>query len=93
MKTTMIDNIDLLPHFVAVVSLLAAFIVLLVKKWRIAEWFQVHGEKFSSQLFSCDLCMSFWASMAVCLLLLLICDYDGLLILPALTTPITRMLV
>lgn len=93
MKTTMIDEIELLPHLIAVVSLLAAFIVLLVKKWRIAEWFQVHGDKFSSQLFSCDLCMSFWASMAVCGFLLLVCDYDGLLILPALTTPITRMLV
>lgn len=93
MKTTMIDNIELLPHLIAVVSLLAAFIVLLVKKWRIAEWFQVHGDKFSSQLFSCDLCMSFWANMAVCGMLLLVYDYDGLLILPALTTPITRMLV
>ena len=93
MGKTMIENIDLLPHLLAVVSLLAAFIVLLVKKWRIAEWFQVHGDRFSSQLFSCDLCMSFWASMAVCLLLMLVTDFDALLLLPALTTPITRMLV
>ena len=75
------------------VSLAAAFMVLLVKKWGWAEWMQVHGDRFLSQLFSCDLCMSFWAGMV--LSLTAACFYDDirLLLLPVFTTPITRMLV
>ena len=75
------------------VALLAAMMVLLVKKWGIAEWIQIHGDKFLSKLFSCDLCMSFWAAM--CFSVVLCCVYDdaGWLLLPFLTTPVTRMLV
>ena len=29
---------------VAVVSLVSAFIILLLKKWGVAEWMQVHGD-------------------------------------------------
>lgn len=93
MRKTIMENIDLLPHVIVVVSLLAAFIVLLVKKWGIAEWFQVHGGKFSSRLFSCDLCMSFWASVSVCIVLVLLTGWDAIMLLPVLTTPLTRMLV
>ena len=42
------------------IALAAAFVVLLVKKWGIAEWMQIHGDSFTSKLFGCDLCMSFW---------------------------------
>lgn len=75
------------------VALLAAFIVLLVKKWGWAEWMQVHGDKYSSQLFSCDLCMSFWAAMMVSFAF--VCWYDDpiYILLPIFTTPVTRMLV
>ena len=75
------------------VALLAAMMVLLVKKWGIAEWIQIHGDKFLSKLFSCDLCMSFWAAM--CFAIVLCCYHDSVewLLLPFLTTPITRMLV
>ena len=75
------------------VALLAAFIVLLVKKWGWAEWMQVHGDKYSSQLFSCDLCMSFWAAMFISFAF--VCWYDDpiYILLPIFTTPVTRMLV
>jgi hypothetical protein len=44
-------------------------------------------------MFSCDLCMSFWAAM--CFAIVLCCYHDSVewLLLPFLTTPITRMLV
>ena len=75
------------------VALMAAFVVLLVKKWGWAEWMQVHGDKYLSQLFSCDLCMSFWSAMLICLCLAGWFDDIQFLFMPMFTTPITRMLV
>ena len=75
------------------VALLAAMMVLLVKKWGIAEWIQIHGDNFLSKLFSCDLCMSFWAAMCFAVVLCCVFDDAGWLLLPFLTTPVTRMLV
>lgn len=75
------------------VALLAAFIVLLVKKWGLAEWMQVHGDKFMSQLFSCDLCMSFWAAMLLSAFLAGYTDDVLMFVIPFFTTPVTRMLV
>lgn len=80
-------------EIIILVALVAAFAVLLVKKWGIAEYIQIHGDKFLSKLFSCDLCMSFWASMLICLFLCCIYDDVHLLLVPMFTTPITRMLV
>ena len=75
------------------VACAAAFVVLLVKKWGIAEWMQVHGDKISSQLFSCDLCMSFWASVMISFALLCMTEDLTVLLVPIFTTPITRMMV
>lgn len=78
---------------IILVALAAAFVVLLVKKWGIAEWVQVHGDKFLSRLFSCDLCMSFWAGVIICCGL--VCWYDDCwyLLIPMFSTPLTRMMV
>jgi len=86
-------NLGFILEIGAFVALLAAMMVLLVKKWGVAEWIQIHGDKFLSELFSCDLCMSFWAAM--CFAVVLCCVYDdaGWLLLPFLTTSVTRMLV
>lgn len=75
------------------VSLAASFVVLLVKKWGVAEWYQVHGDRFTSQLFSCDLCMSFWACVLVTFAAFFFIDAWWLLTVPVFSTPITRMLV
>ena len=80
-------------EMIALVALMAAFIVLLVKKWGIAEWMQIHGDKYLSKLFSCDLCMSFWAAMCVCLVLMCWNNDNTLIFVPMFTTPISRMLV
>lgn len=80
-------------ELVVMVALLAAFIVLVVKKWGIAEWMQIHGDKYMSKLFSCDLCMSFWAAMILCLGMCCWDDEMFYLFVPIFTTPITRMLV
>ena len=78
---------------VIIVSLAAAFVVLLVKKWGIAEWFQIHGNSFTSRLFSCDLCMSFWASVVLTFLALCAgCEWWAVVV-PVFSTPLTRLMV
>lgn len=75
------------------VALLAAFVVLLIKKWGIAELIQIHGNDFLSKLFSCDLCMSFWAGVLVTMIVCLVSKEMGFILIPVMSTPITRMLV
>lgn len=78
---------------IIMVALMAAFAVLLMKKWGIAEYFQVHGNKFFSQLFSCDLCMSFWTCLVLSLALVIVYSDPWLIITAIPATPVTRMLV
>ena len=78
---------------IAIIALLAAFVVLLVKKWGWAEWMQVHGDKYLSQLFGCDFCMSFWSAVIICMLVACFTNNGTWMLLPWVTTPITRMLV
>ena len=80
-------------EIILMVACAAAFVVLLVKKWGIAEWMQVHGDRILSELFSCDLCMSFWASVMISFALLCMTEDLTVLLVPIFTTPITRMLV
>ena len=75
------------------IALGAAFVVLLIKKWGIAEWVQVHGNGFFSKLFSCDLCMSFWAAVVLSVITAIMVGDVWIISLPMFTTPITRMLV
>ena len=82
-----------ITYIVVFVALVAAFMVLLVKKWGIAEWMQVHGDRVISQLFSCDFCMSFWSAIVILAFLAGYTDDGWLLLLACCTTPITRMLV
>ena len=83
----------LLLVFSVEVALMAAFVVVLLKKWGIAEWMQVHGNGFVSQLFSCDFCMSWWASVIIATAGLLLFNDAAFLLAPVLATPIARYLV
>lgn len=84
---------SMMIELTAMVALVAAFVVLLTKKWGIDEWMQVHGDKFMSRLFSCDFCMSFWACVIASLVLYCWSDDPKMLTIPFFATPITRMLV
>ena len=75
------------------VALMTAFVVVLLKKWGIAEWMQVHGNGFVSQLFSCDFCMSWWASVIISAAGVLLFNEAAFLLAPVLATPIARYLV
>lgn len=87
----MTDMIEV--SMILIVALLASFVVLLVKKWGWAEWVQVHGNAFFSELFSCDLCMSFWAAVVICVIMAVVTADTRYILLPILTTPLTRMMV
>ena len=77
-----------------IVALVAAFVVVLLKKCGVAEYMQVHGDRFTSQLFSCDFCMSWWASVFVMLLSVsFVGDNAVYMLAPVLATPIARYLV
>lgn len=78
---------------VVLVALLAAFIVLLIKKWGIAEYVQVHGNKFFAQMFGCDLCLSWWVGLALTFVCACLLNNLGLLLLPMFTTPLTRYIL
>ena len=80
-------------EIILMVACAAAFVVLLVKKWGIAEWMQVHGDRILSELFSCDLCMSFWSSVLICFCMLCMTEDLTVMLIPIFSTPITRMLV
>ena len=78
---------------ILIVALLAAFIVLLVKKLGWAEWMQIHGDDFSAKLFSCDLCMSFWACMLTSIGLVMCTGHTEAIFIPLVATPVTRILL
>lgn len=78
---------------VVLVALLSAFCILLMKKWGVMEYMQVHGDKYISKMFSCGFCLSFWTASV--LFIGVACVYDNplLLLCGMFTAPITRMLV
>ena len=79
--------------FVVFVALVAAFCILLMKKWGAVDWLQVHGDRFLSRLFSCDFCLSFWVCTA--LWCAVACWYDEPLMVigGVFSCPLTRQLV
>ena len=75
-----------------IIALVAAFVVLLVRKWGIDEWMQVHGDRIMSQLFGCLFCMSFWACFIIMLAVVMVTDEWIYVLCPFAAAPITRMM-
>lgn len=79
---------------IVIVALLAAFIILVMGRTgfrnRVIEKTQ---NKFIADLFSCDLCLSFWTALAVGALFALVSLNIEYLFYPFLATPITRVLI
>lgn len=78
---------------VVLVSLLAAFILLLLNKLGAIEWLLIHGVDPFYKLASCNFCLSWW----VCLTLSIICAVCGsdlnLVCVAFFATPLTRVLI
>lgn len=75
---------------VVLVALMASFLVLLLTKWGVVEWLQVHGDELLSKMASCSFCLSFWACLIVTLTVVLGTDNALYMSVPFFATPITR---
>lgn len=76
-----------------IVALTAAFIILLLKKWGVVEWLQVHGSNLVSQMANCDFCLSWWTSLSVAIALALCIDDWRAVFVSLLATPICRKIL
>lgn len=57
--------------WVAMVALLATFMLLLSIKWGWREWLQVHAPNdFIYRLVCCDLCCCWWLCVAICIVII-----------------------
>lgn len=80
-------------YCIVIVALIAAFVLTLLRKWGVIEWVQVHGNEFFAKMFNCDFCLSFWAGVALAILLAFITGNPALLLVPFCSTMITRYLL
>ena len=79
--------------WIAVVALVAAFLLSLAVKWGWLEWLQVHAPNdLFSKLLNCKFCCSFWMSVAVSLTLCVATGQWVLMAVPVCSTIITREL-
>jgi hypothetical protein len=74
-------------------SLLASFIILLLKKFKVVDYIQIHGSKIISDLFSCDFCLSWWCSILVCGVFSITFGNYQYMFIPFFSTPITRLII
>lgn len=79
--------------YTVVVALVAAFLLTLLKKWGVVEYVQVHGNDFFVKMFNCGFCLSWWAGVALAILLAFITGNPALLLVPFCSTMITRYLL
>lgn len=75
------------------VSSLSAFLLNLLNKWNFIEWVQVHGNDFFAKMFSCWFCLSWWTNVIVCILIAIIMRDWRFLLLPLITTILTKKLL
>ena len=84
---------DRIWEFTLVVALVAAWVILLLNKWGVIEWLQVHGNVLVSKAASCVFCLSWWVCVAVSLVLFILTGDWSLVFAPVLATPITMKMV
>ena len=75
------------------IALAAAFVILLIGKLGIRDNIIAKAPKIISQLFDCDFCLSFWASLILAVILAIFFGEMNILFIPIISTPITRILI
>ena len=75
------------------IALAAAFIILLIGKLGIRDNIIAKSPKLISQLFDCDFCLSFWASLILAIIPAILFTGINILFIPIIATPITRILI
>lgn len=78
---------------VMIVSSISAFIILFIAKVGILEHMQMSKCKLLSKMAQCDFCLSFWVCVLVTAVMLVLFRDPYLIIVPIMSTPLTRVLV
>ena len=84
--------ITLLSALICIV-LAAAFAIMLIGKLGIRDSIIAKAPKLISQLFDCDFCLSFWTSLILAVILAIFFNEFSILLIPIVSTPITRILI
>lgn len=86
-------SMDDMFYMVLIVALLAAFVVLFLGKIGVFAFVQVNGNDFFSRLAKCEFCLSFWFGLFIAGIFCLVFWDWRFLLIPFLSTPITRFLI
>lgn len=76
-----------------ILALFVAFIILVIGKLGLRNYIIARAPKLISELVECDLCLSFWLSLILAIILAIIFKDMSIIIIPFLSTPITRFLL
>lgn len=86
------DNMNWLVILLAIASF-SAFALNLLNKWGFVQWVQVHGNLFFSKMFGCWFCLSWWVNVIVCVIAAIAMRDWRLLLMPFVTTSITKFIL
>lgn len=78
---------------VVLTACFTAFTIRFLTKTGIREKVQVYGNKFFSEMFRCDFCMSFWSGVIVSVITAICFCNISLLLVPVFSTPISCKLL
>lgn len=91
---------------VFVVAFVVTFLYVLLSKWNVWEYLQVHADGwlervwpslahrgFLNRLFSCVFCVSWWISVIICILAAVLSGYWLFLLVPFCSTSVSRYLI
>lgn len=82
---------------IILVALAAAFVILVSTKngsrERVRDICDLKKAHIIANMLDCDLCFSFWVSVAICIMQTLVSGDTSWLIVPIFSTPITRFLL
>ena len=78
---------------VFMIALLAAFVVLMLKKIGVIEAGQIYGGRLISELCRCDFCLSWWACLFIAVVIAITENDFCVVVYSMMATPITRQLV
>lgn len=78
---------------VLLVALMAAFIAIVMGKWKIREYMQIHGGDFFGKMADCDFCFGFWIAVVLSVAATIATADWHLLFIPIFSAPITRMIL
>lgn len=85
--------LDALLTIATIVALASAFFILFISKIGLRDKVILHAPKLISCMFECDFCLSFWTALVISMLIAVLLDSWAVMVIPLLSTPLTRIMV